>query len=254
MKLLPSSKRRVDESCREQICEWCYRVADYFRIGREVVAAAISYLDRYLSINVNCNRRTFKLAATTALYVGVKVFHPHKLGALGVLSDLSRGEFVHEDIEEMESVMLEALDWRLHAPTAACVTRYLLELMPPPTSAADMEAISDIAAFFTELAVCDYGLVTCRQSEIALASILNAMEGLGLLRSTDDQDTDDSSAVPLSYQQALVSATRSPSSSENETRIQEEDLAIIRERLWRMYERSEECSLHKMKGSSSSSL
>ena len=42
-----------------------------------------------------------------ALHAGVKVFHPHKLGALGVLPDLSYSEFVHEDIEEMESVMLE---------------------------------------------------------------------------------------------------------------------------------------------------
>eukprot|EP00957_Ditylum_brightwellii_P174033 13250308-Ditylum_brightwellii.AAC.1 len=69
MKLLPSSKQQVDESCHEQICEWCYCVADYFCIGREVMAAAMLYLNLYLSLNVNCNQHAFKLAATTALYI-----------------------------------------------------------------------------------------------------------------------------------------------------------------------------------------
>eukprot|EP00957_Ditylum_brightwellii_P022577 1702869-Ditylum_brightwellii.AAC.1 len=65
-----------------------------------------------------------------------------------------------------------------------------------------MEAILDIAAFFTELAAQCYGLVTCQQTKIVLASFLNAM-GIHSLLCSNDQDNNDSNTVPLLYQQAL---------------------------------------------------
>ena len=83
-----SSETRIDEYCREQIVEWTFRVVDYFRIDREVVALSISFLDRFLA-KCRCDRTSFKLAATTTLNLAVKLLHPCKLGELGILSDLS---------------------------------------------------------------------------------------------------------------------------------------------------------------------
>jgi len=51
---------RIDEYCREQIVEWSFRVVDYFRIDREVVALSLSFLDRFLA-TCRCDRSTFKL-------------------------------------------------------------------------------------------------------------------------------------------------------------------------------------------------
>jgi hypothetical protein len=75
----------IDEYCREQIVEWSFRVVDYFRIDREVVALSLSLLDRFLAI-CECDRSSFKLAATTTLHLAVKLLHPCKLGELGILS------------------------------------------------------------------------------------------------------------------------------------------------------------------------
>ena len=219
---------RIDEYCREQICEWSYRVVDYFRIDREVVSVSLSYLDRFLG-TCSCDRSMFKLAATTTLYMAVKVFHPQKLEDLGVLSDLSRGEFDMTDVSEMEQHILRALSWRLHPPTAVAMGSLLLDYILADRLLAvsddDINEIRDTASFFGELAVCDYFFITFRPSTVALASVLNSLEGV----------------LPFENEATLhlmedIGAINFP--------INRQELSVARNRLWELYERSEECALH----------
>mmetsp|Transcript_9742 Transcript_9742/g.10754 ORF Transcript_9742/g.10754 Transcript_9742/m.10754 type:complete len:368 (+) Transcript_9742:93-1196(+) len=219
---------RIDEFCREQICEWSYRVVDYFRIDREVVSLSLSYLDRFLS-TCNCDRSMFKLAATTTLYMAVKIFHPHKLGDLGILSDLSRGEFEMKDVAEMEAHVLKALSWNLYPPTAVAFSSILLdyifvdECVDVPSS--EVADIHDLTSFFAELAVCDYFFVGLRQSTISVASILNALEG-------------------MFGQNHAMTVRLSNAVDRMQLPIERQELSAARNRLWQLYERSEECALH----------
>lgn len=224
----PPEASRIDEYCREQICEWSYRVVDYFRIDREVVSVSLSYLDRFLG-TCSCDRSMFKLAATTTLYMAVKVFHPQKLEDLGVLSDLSRGEFDMTDVSEMEQHILRALSWRLHPPTAVAMGSLLLDYFLADRLLAvsddDINEIRDTASFFGELAVCDYFFITFRPSTVALASVLNSLEGV----------------LPFENEATLhlmedIGAINFP--------INRQELSVARNRLWGLYERSEECALH----------
>ena len=222
------SKTVVDEYCRDQIVLWSYRVTDYFSIDREVVAISMSYLDRFMSVNP-CNRRTFKLAATTTLQLAVKIHHPHSLKLISILSELSRGEFDMDDIATMEGDISKGLDWRLHPPTALCFVSTLLMCVPPSGLAITQEdtstdAVLDFALFFVELAVCDFFFVTKRQSTVALAAILNSLEGLGFV----------SAPFYSSYIRELCSIVHlTPGCHE---------VVTSREKLWTLYERSEECT------------
>jgi hypothetical protein len=224
----PPDASCIDEYCREQICEWLYRVVDYFRIDREVVSVSLSYLDRFLG-TCSCDRSMFKLAATTTLYMAVKVLHPSKLEDLGVLSDLSRGEFDMEDVAEMEQHILRLLSWRLHPPTAVALASLTLEYALadgiPSLSFDDTHEIKDTTSFFAELAVCDYFFTTLPPSTVALASILNAVEGV-LTYETDmtRRVMEQIRALPFPMNLQQVTAARN--------------------RLWELYERSEECALH----------
>ena len=82
---------------------------------REVVAVALSYLDRYLATRA-VNRRIFQLAAMTALYLAIKLYEPGKL-RLASLIELSRGYFLAEHIVIMEDSILQSLGWHVHPPT-----------------------------------------------------------------------------------------------------------------------------------------
>jgi len=218
---------QIDDYCREQIVEWSFRVVDYFRIDREVVVFSLSILDRFLAI-CKCDRSTFKLAATTTLHLAVKLLHPCKLGELGILSDLSRGEFDMKDVASMENHILKSLNWKLHPPTAIAFSNLLLDYFfasqdvdMVPT---DIEDLYDISSFFTELAVCDYYFVGLTPSSVGIASIINALEGMF---------GPENKIAP----RILKTASRMKID-------QNQDLSRTTHRLWELYERSEECALH----------
>ena len=176
----------------------------------------------------------FKLAATTTLYMAVKVLHPSKLEDLGVLSDLSRGEFDMKDVAEMEQHILRALCWRLHPPTSAAMASLALDhvLVADGNDARlklsddDVYEIKDTASFFAELAVCDYFFTTLRPSTVALASILNALEGV------------------LTHEAGQVTVQVLEAMRPLEFPMNRQEVTAARNRLWELYERSEECALH----------
>jgi Cyclin, N-terminal domain len=220
----------IDEFCREQIVEWSFRVVDYFRIDREVVAVSMSFLDRFLS-TCRCDRTSFKLAATTTLHLAVKLLYPCKLADLGILSDLSRGEFDMKDVCAMESHILQKLSWNLHPPTSVAFSSIFLDYFfasrVVTISGTDLVDIYDVSSFFSELAVCDYMFALMPSSTIALAAILNALEGM--------YGPDNRLAIDV------IQAS-------HEVRLGiPHNLATARNRLWELYERSEECALHNDK-------
>lgn len=218
---------RIDEFCREQIVEWSFRVVDYFRIDREVVALSLSFLDRFLA-KCRCDRTSFKLAATTTLHLAVKLLYPCKLADLGILSDLSRGEFDMKDVCAMESNVLHTLSWNLHPPTTVAFSSIFLDYFFASRlvtiSTTDLDDIYDVSSFFSELAVCDYFFLLMRSSTIAVAAILDALEGM--------YGPDNSLSVDI--MQAARELHLGVAS----------DISEARNRLWELYERSEECALH----------
>ncbi|VEU41187.1 unnamed protein product [Pseudo-nitzschia multistriata] len=218
---------QIDEYCREQIVEWSFRVVDYFHIDREVVVFSLSMLDRFLAL-CKCDRATFKLAATTTLHLAVKILHPCKLAELGILSDLSRGEFDMKDVASMETHILAELQWQLHPPSPIAFCTVLLDLFFSSQKMGmvhtDVNDLYDISSFFTELALCDYYFVGVTPSIVAITSIVNALEGMF---------GPENKVAPRILKLA------------RETNIyQNQDLSQISHRLWELYERSEECALH----------
>jgi hypothetical protein len=223
----PFGDSRIDEYCREQIVEWSFRVVDYFRIDREVVAFSLSFLDRFLA-TCRTDRSSFKLAATTTLQLAVKLLYPLKLGDLGILSDLSRGEFDMKDVAEMEQHILKEIGWNLHPPTPIAFGTLLLDLLVLEQnlqmSASDLDDLYDISSFFSELAVCDYYFLSLQPSSTAIACILNALEGMF--------------GFDNSWAAIVI---------ENSKRLNFDlhlDMSSARLRLWELYERSEECAIH----------
>ena len=58
-----SKDSSLDENCREKMCEWGYKVCDHFRIPREIVAFAFSYLDRFEPVKLRAGVRLFLLGS-----------------------------------------------------------------------------------------------------------------------------------------------------------------------------------------------
>jgi hypothetical protein len=106
-----------------------------------------------------------------------------KLADVGIPSDLSRCEFDMRNFPGMEARILYALSWNHHPPTPIAVASTLFpsffcstDMLHVPMN--DFDDICDVSSFFCELGVCDYFFVPLGASRIALATILNALEGM----------------------------------------------------------------------------
>ena len=94
----------INDLWREKICEWCYQVVDHFEYNREIVAIAMSYLDRFLATRT-VNKKIFQLAAMTCLYLAIKLYETRTLH-ISSLIELSRGYFSPKHIHAMEESIL----------------------------------------------------------------------------------------------------------------------------------------------------
>lgn len=177
--------------------EWMYRVADHFGEDREVVAMSQSTLDRFVAL-CSCDRSAFKLAAMTSLFLSAKTngsttSSPSRL-TIGALSELSRGEFNVQHIAEMEMILLQTLGWRVNPPTAQSFIHAFYHYLPVATQGPISMAIYQRALFFAELAVYDHSLATEERCLLAMAALLNAMEGM------------DEASVPAQQQDCFLDA------------------------------------------------
>lgn len=176
-----AAAKPVDADCRVKMCEWCYQVVDFCKFRRETVAIGMSYLDRYLCLpegrSALCNRKEYQLAAMTALYIAIKMHEPLEMET-SLLADLSRGCYGEMEFVHMEEKMLLALQWRVNGPTALGFVQHFIALMPSSLGGVVSEAIMDYARYQIELAISDHKFVSTKSSELALAAIMNSIEGM----------------------------------------------------------------------------
>jgi Cyclin, N-terminal domain/Cyclin, C-terminal domain len=124
-----------------------------------------------------CNRKEYQLAAMTALYVAIKLHEPLEMET-SLLADLSRGCYNEMEFVEMEQVILLSLKWRVNGPTALGFVQHYLTFLPDSVHPCVSEAIFDYARYQIELATADQSFVNIRPSEVGLAALLNALEGI----------------------------------------------------------------------------
>ena len=182
-----SQSKPVDADCRTRMAEWCAQVIDFCKFSRETVGIGMSYLDRFMASGVRRSRRAmtdrkeYQLAAMTALYMAIKLNEPLEMETK-LLSDLSRGCYTTAEIATMEIEILEALHWRVAGPTPLEFVQHFLAVGLHDTEAAEHPAVEatllDFSRFQTELAIGMPALLSVTPSRIALAAILNSMEGI----------------------------------------------------------------------------
>ena len=172
----------VDCECRKKMAAWSYQVVDFCKFNRESVEIALSYLDRYLLTVAGTraieDRSVFQLAAMTSLYTAVKIHEPEAMDPK-LVSSLSRGTYSPQEVEKMELVLLQSLQWRVNPPTSLSFARKFLELIPAEAMNEEArKSAFDIVTFQTELAVSEYEFINVKSSVTAYCSLMNALEVL----------------------------------------------------------------------------
>ena len=122
----------------------------------------------------------------TSLYTAIKIHEPEAMDP-ELVSNLSHGAYTIEQVEAMESAILQAIQWRVNTPTALAFVRHYLDLLPNKLmDKATKAAAYDLAINQTEFAVRDYKFVTEKASAVAYASLMNSLESLCIDSKTYD--------------------------------------------------------------------
>mmetsp|Transcript_15327 Transcript_15327/g.33122 ORF Transcript_15327/g.33122 Transcript_15327/m.33122 type:complete len:361 (+) Transcript_15327:187-1269(+) len=181
----PASTSRsdpIDENCRSKMAEWCFHVVDCTNLQRNTVSIAMRYLDRFLCTSshraerARFDRKEYQLAAMTTLYIAVKLHEPLEMDAT-LVARLSRGLHTASEVTTLERDMLIALSWRVSAPSPYDFTNYILKLLPKAFEGV-APSLNDFSHFQCELATGDYAYVPLRTSFVAIAAVLNSLEGI----------------------------------------------------------------------------
>lgn len=186
-----SSRSRVSAEARAKVARWLVDIVDYFSLQRQTVAMAMSYVDIFLSLRhekASEARRSvtkFQLLALVCLSIATKSLEVAHLD-VDTLVTASQGCYCADDIRQMEIVVLNALQWRLCAPTtlpiAHRVIALLAKVVPRLANRADKHnnltsCLVEFTRLQLELAVTDYTSSVLRKpSTVAIASILNSMD------------------------------------------------------------------------------
>jgi Cyclin, C-terminal domain/Cyclin, N-terminal domain len=140
----------------------------------------MNHLDRYLgSFEETVDKNLFQLLAMTCLYMSIKLNEykhlliPGSKSSMDTILQLSRGFFTLEEMEKMEFNVLQGLRWHVHPPTPQVFVKHFLFFL-----AIEEHEIHDLAQFTVELSIMDYFFVSYKPSEVALASLLNAVDRL----------------------------------------------------------------------------
>lgn len=169
--------RGIDRNCRQTMAMWVFQMIDFCKFSNETGSIALNYLDRFLSTkqgNIALHdRRIFQLVTMSALEIAIKLHEPVKLD-VNLLSELSKGSYSTEDIVQMEECILFALGWRVSSPTPTVFLHMYLDMI----CFKQRRMLEKLCCIQIDSAVQDYYFVTQRPSEIALAALLNAMDGI----------------------------------------------------------------------------
>jgi hypothetical protein len=156
----------------------------------------------------------------TTLYMATKIFGARQI-SISSLAELSRGEFEASHIAEMEVMILQTLRWRVHPPTGQCFVDAFHAVLPLSEGSVS-DAIYQRAIFFTELALYDYTFVPRDRALIAVAALMNSMEGI------------DEAAAPKKYNSSLTDAIQTAFGLSFPAAVVE----AARNRLWYVYSMS----------------
>eukprot|EP01066_Platyproteum_vivax_P005925 Platyproteum_vivax@DN1801_c0_g1_i1.p1 len=160
-----TSQKDITARMRSILVDWMAEVHHRFKLNQETLFLAVNYLDRFLA-QKPISRNRLQLAGVTALWVASKVedvFQP----------EMRDFEFVtdkactRKEMLELETEMLDVLDFQLMVPTACYFQQRYLQVagVQPKTFVAYM------AAFFLECTLGDVQFSAFKPSLLAAASV-----------------------------------------------------------------------------------
>lgn len=175
----------VTEDLRAEMLEWVVKSTSYMKMSEDIPMLTATLLDRFLQTKrgskILDSVADFRLATMGCLYLTAKLHEPYVSISASVMSAFSHGMFSAEQVEEMELIILSALEWHSNPPTAMMFVREFLQVLPSSVSATMREQAYDYCHTQIQRCMLSYQVFALREaSTIAFFAVQNALASLGM--------------------------------------------------------------------------
>lgn len=175
-------KSYMKGNLRAILVDWLTEVHALLGYAQETLFLAVNVDDRFLSLEVVLWAQ-FKLVGMAALAIACKYEEPEEFfPSAAEFKTIPETYFTclfhqisysQEEINSMESKILNKLDWKLMVPT---IHTFLLEFLRPCVDSTDDRVFKNFAFYFGEIGMNDYDMIVGYSPSLIAASAVYAAE------------------------------------------------------------------------------
>eukprot|EP00696_Hemimastix_kukwesjijk_P008155 gnl/Hemi2/20314_TR6735_c0_g1_i1.p1 gnl/Hemi2/20314_TR6735_c0_g1~~gnl/Hemi2/20314_TR6735_c0_g1_i1.p1 ORF type:complete len:429 (-),score=172.63 gnl/Hemi2/20314_TR6735_c0_g1_i1:261-1547(-) len=160
---MDTRQRDITATMRAILVDWLVEVAEEYRLSSDTLYLAVHLIDRFLSLTPVVRGRLQLVGITCALIAAkYEEIYPPTIDDFVYISD---NTYSRDEIIQMESFVVNVLEFRLTTPTAKLFLRRFIK-------AAEVEhTVAMLASYFAELTLQEYQFLKYRPSMIAAAAV-----------------------------------------------------------------------------------
>lgn len=157
-------QKDVSVNMRGILVDWLVEVAEEYKLVSDTLYLCISYIDRYLSLNV-LNRQKLQLLGVSSMLIASKYeeINPPNVEDFCYITD---NTYTKDEVVKMEADILKALKFELGSPTTKTFLRRFTRVAQEDSKASSLQ-LEFVGYYLAELSLLDYGCVKFLPSLVA---------------------------------------------------------------------------------------
>ncbi|KAG8390933.1 hypothetical protein BUALT_Bualt01G0135100 [Buddleja alternifolia] len=165
---LETVQKDVTANMRGVLIDWLVEVAEEYKLLSDTLYLTVSYIDRYLSMNV-IHRQRLQLLGVSSMLIASKyeeISPPH----VEDFCYITDNTYAREDIVKMEAEVLKCLRFEMGNPTVKTFLRKFTRIAQEDSEKSDLQ-LEFLGYYLAELSLLDYGCVKFLPSVVAASVI-----------------------------------------------------------------------------------
>ncbi|CAL4929722.1 unnamed protein product [Urochloa decumbens] len=166
-------QKHISPKMRAVLVDWLVEVADEFKLKAETLCLAVSYVDRFLTVNV-VTRDKLQLLGVTALLIAAKYeeIESSKM-KVNKYTDITDHTYTKQQVVKMEADLLKSLNFEIGGPTVTAFLRRFIASCRGGNRTSSEKLVS-MCSYLAELSLLDYDCVSYLPSVVAAACLFVA--------------------------------------------------------------------------------
>ncbi|XP_044475098.1 putative cyclin-A3-1 [Mangifera indica] len=165
-------QKDIDANMRGILVNWLVEVAEEYKLVPDTLYLTISYIDRFLSLNV-LNKQRLQLLGVSSMLIASKYeqISPRNVADFCSIRDIT---YTKDEVVKMEADVLKALKFELGNPTIKTFLRRFTRVAQEDYKASNLQ-LEFVIYYLAELSLLDYACVKFLPSLVAASVVFLAL-------------------------------------------------------------------------------